>query len=431
MRKYLLLVLALVLVVSFTAVGFAQEKTEITVAAGSVGKELELTQQAAQMYMEEHPDVKINVLSTPDLTNDRLGLYLQFLEAESAKVDVYQVDVIWPGDLGQHFIDLNKYGAEEVTDNHFQEIVQNNTVEGRLVAIPWFTDAGLLYYRTDLLEKYNREVPQTWTELEETAKYIMEQERAAGNPDFYGYVWQGNAYEGLTCDALEWGFSNGGGTIVSPDKEITINNEKAIEAIDMAAGWVGGISPTGVTGMAEEDARKMWEAGNALFMRNWPYAYTLGNADTSQIKGKFDVAPLPAGDSGSSAATLGGWNLSVSKYSEHPEVAADVALFMAGKKGQKMRAIEGSFNPTIKSLYQDEEVLEAVPFFGKLYEVFTNAVARPSTATAPNYNQASEIFFQGVHSVLTGESDASTAVQYMELDLKDLLGYEIGEPRQP
>jgi len=268
MRKYLLLVLALVLVVSFTAVGFAQDKTEVTVAAGSVGKELELTQKAAQMYMEKHPDVKVNVLSTPDLANDRLGLYLQFLEAKSSKVDVYQVDVIWPGDLAQHFIDLNKYGAEKVADKHFQEIVQNNTVNGRLVAIPWFTDAGLLYYRTDLLKKYDRKVPKTWTELQETAKYIMEKERAAGNPDFYGYVWQGNAYEGLTCDALEWVFSNGGGTIVSPDKKITINNKKAIEAIDMAAGWIGDISPTGVTGMGEEDARKMWEAGNALFMRN-------------------------------------------------------------------------------------------------------------------------------------------------------------------
>jgi len=104
---------------------------------------------------------------------------------------------------------------------------------------------------------------------------------------------------------------------------------------------------------------------------------------------------------------------------------------MASEKIQKMRAVEGSFNPTIKSLYKDEDVLEAAPFFGKLYEVFTNAVARPSTATAPNYNQVSEIFFQGVHSVLTGESDASTAVQYMELDLQDLLGYETGEPRQP
>ena len=141
--------------------------------------------------------------STPDLANDRLGLYLQFLEAKSPKVDVYQVDVIWPGDLAQHFIDLNEYGAEKVADKHFQEIVQNNTVNGRLVAIPWFTDAGLLYYRTDLLEKYDRKVPETWTELQETAKYIMEKERAAGNPDFYGYVWQGNAYEGLTCDALE------------------------------------------------------------------------------------------------------------------------------------------------------------------------------------------------------------------------------------
>jgi trehalose/maltose transport system substrate-binding protein len=431
MRKNLLLVLALVLVVAFSGVLYAQDKKEITVAGGSVGIELELTQRAAKMYMEDNPDVKVNVLSTPDLANDRLSLYLQFLAAESTKVDVYQVDVIWPAELGEHFLDLYEYGAEDIVDNHFQAIVENNTVNDRLVAIPWFTDAGLLYYRTDLLEKYDREVPETWTELEETAQYIMEEERAAGNEDFYGYIWQGNAYEGLTCDAVEWTFSNGGGTIVSPDKKITINNEKAIEIIDMAAGWVGGISPTGVTGMAEEDSRKMWEAGNALFMRNWPYAYSLSKKEGSQVKGKFGVSPLPAGDSGSSAATLGGWNLSVSKYSKHPEIAADFALFLAGEEVQKMRATSGSFNPTIKSLYEDEDVLEANPFFGELYNVFTNAVARPSAATTDKYSQTSELFYQAVHSVLTGEQDAEAAIQYLELDLQDLLGFETAEPRQP
>jgi len=435
MKKNLFLVLALVFVITFSGLAFADshgEKISLTVAGGAVGQEKELTIKAAEMYMERNPNVTVEVLETPDLANDRLGLYLQFLEAESPEVDVYQIDVIWPGDLAEHFIDFYDYGAEKVADKHFQAIIENNTTtDGRLVAMPWFTDAGLLYYRTDLLEKYDREVPETWDELEETARYIMEKEREAGNQDFYGYVWQGDAYEGLTCDALEWTYSNGGGQIVSPDQKITINNDKAIEIIRQAAGWVGTISPTGVTGMGEEDARSMWEAGNALFMRNWPYAYALGNQEGKPTAGNFDVSPLPAGDSGKSAATLGGWNLGVSKYSNHPEEAAKLAMFLAGEEVQKMRAVEGAFNPTIKSLYQDEEVLEAVPFFGSLYDVFTNAVARPSTATAPQYNQVSELFFQAVHSVLTGESDAQTAIEYLELDLMDTTGFETGEPVQP
>ncbi|RKD29579.1 ABC transporter substrate-binding protein [Thermohalobacter berrensis] len=401
----------------------------ITVAGGAVGNELELTKKAAQMYMEEHPNVEVKVLDTPDLAQDRLGLYLQFLEAKSPEVDVYQIDVIWPGDLADHFVDLNKYGAKEVADDHFEALIQNNTVDGRLVAIPWFTDAGLLYYRADLLEKYNLEVPKTWDELEKAAKTIQEGERKAGNEDFWGFVWQGDAYEGLTCDALEWVASNGGGTIISPDKKITINNPNAVEIIDKAASWVGTISPEGVTGMAEEDARNIWQAGNAAFMRNWPYAYKLGNSDDSAIKGKFDVAPLPAGKSGKGAATLGGWQLAVSKYSKHPDVAADVALFFASPEVQKMRATEGSFNPTIKSLYKDEDILEASPFMGKLYDVFINAVARPSTATAPNYNKVSTLFFKAVYSVLTGEKDAQTALEELELDLQDVTGFEVGEPK--
>lgn len=426
MRKNLLLVLALVFVVTISGVAFADshgEEITLTIAGGAVGQEKETTEAAAEIYMERNPHVTVEVLDTPDLANDRLGLYLQFLEAESAQVDLYQIDVIWPGDLAEHFLDLYEYGADEVADDHFEAIIDNNTVDGKLVALPWFTDAGLLYYRTDLLEKYDRDVPETWTELEETAEYIVEREREE-NPDFQGFVWQGNAYEGLTCNALEWIYSNNGGDIVSQDSEITINNENAAEMIDMAAGWVGTISPTGVTGMDEEGARSMWEAGNALFMRNWPYAYSLGNEEGKATAGNFDVSPLPAGEDGQPAGTLGGWNLAVSKYSEHPEEAAKLAMFMAGEEVQKMRAVQATLNPTIKSLYDDEDVLEAAPFFGSLYEVFTNAVARPSTATAPQYNQVSELFFQAVHSVLTGESDSQTALEYLELDLMDLTGFE-------
>ena len=346
--------------------------------------------------------MEVRVIDTPDLATDRYGLYLQFFEARSSDIDVYQIDVIWPGDLAEHLLDLYEFGAKEIADEHFPAIIENNTVDGRLVGIPWFTDAGLLYYRTDLLEKYGLEVPKTWAEFEEVARIIQKGERAEGNEDFWGFVWQGNAYEGLTCNALEWICSNGGGTIISPDGVITINNPNAIEAIEMAARWVGTISPAGVTGFAEEDARSLFQSGNAAFMRNWPYAYALGQSEESVIAGKFDVASLPAGRSGHGAATLGGWQLAVSKYSNNPEIAADVALFMASPEEQKIRAIKGSFTPTIMTLYEDPEVLESAPFFGTLYDVLINAVARPSTVTAPNYNEVSTLFFRAVHSVLPG-----------------------------
>jgi len=429
LNRYLVAVCNLIIAIFLIGgLAMAQEKVVITVAAGAVGQELELTREAAQRYMEAHPDVEVRVIDTPDLATDRYGLYLQFFEARSSDIDVYQIDVIWPGDLAEHLLDLYEFGAKEIADEHFPAIIENNTVDGRLVGIPWFTDAGLLYYRTDLLEKYGLEVPKTWAEFEEVARIIQEGERAEGNEDFWGFVWQGNAYEGLTCNALEWIYSNGGGTIISPDGVITINNPNAIEAIEMAARWVGTISPAGVTGFAEEDARSLFQSGNAAFMRNWPYAYALGQSEESVIAGKFDVASLPAGRSGHGAATLGGWQLAVSKYSNNPEIAADVALFMASPEEQKIRAIKGSFTPTIMTLYEDPEVLESAPFFGTLYDVLINAVARPSTVTAPNYNEVSTLFFRAVHSVRTGAKDATTALEELELELQALTGFEIGEP---
>jgi len=423
-RRTLSLIVMLVL-----AGAVAGAQTVVTVAAGAVGQELELTRAAAERYMKLHPDVTVNVLETPDLSDNRLGLYLQMFEAKSSDVDVFQIDVIWPGDLAEHFVDLYDYGARDVAKEHFPAIIENNTVDGRLIGIPWFTDAGLLYYRTDLLEKYGFSgPPTTWAELTDMAKTIQDGERAAGNPDFWGFVWQGNSYEGLTCDALEWVASYGGGSIVSPDGTITINNDKAIAAIDEAASWVGTISPNGVTSFGEEEARNMWQAGNAAFMRNWPYAYSLGNADDSVIKGKFDVNPLPAGPGGKPAATLGGWQLAVSKYSKNPAAAADVALFLASYDEQKIRAVEGSLNPTIMALYQDPDVLAAVPFFGSLYDVFTNAVARPSTATAPDYAAVSRAFYSAVHSVLTGQATAADAVAEIEADVEDITGFPTGQP---
>ena len=160
---------------------------------------------------------------------------------------------------------------------------------------------------------------------------VMDKEREAGNKDMWGFVFQGNAYEGLTCDALEWVKSNGGGQIIEPDGTISINNPKAAEAVEMAKTWVGAISPPGVLAYQEEESRGVWQTGNSVFMRNWPYAYSLGNGEDSAVKGKFDVTTLPMGtaEGARSAATLGGWNLAVSKYSKNPEVAIELAKFIA------------------------------------------------------------------------------------------------------
>jgi len=435
-KKCLVWCLIAVLVSGFAVpAAFAQggegEPVTLRLLSGAVGQELELTKAAAERYMAANPNVTVEVFDTPDAVQDRLGVYLQYFETKSSEADLYQIDVIWPGDLAEHLVDLNQYeGAKEQAAENFPAIIANNTVDGKLVGMPWFTDAGLLYYRTDLLKKYGYDAsPKTWAELETMAMKIQDGERTAGNQDFWGFVWQGNAYEGLTCDALEWIDSSGGGTIIDPEKVITINNPEAVAAVDRAATWVGKISPDGVTGFQEEDARNMWQAGNAAFMRNWPYCYSLGNADDSVVKGKFDVAPLPAGmEDGHGAATLGGWQLAVSKYSKYPEEAAKLALFMTSAGEQKTRAIEGSFNPTVMFLYNDAEVCDASPFMCKLYDVFTGAVARPSTATAPKYNEVSTAFFQAVHSVLTGDNDGQTALEELELDLAGITGFEAGAP---
>lgn len=378
----------------------------------------------AVAYCEEQTGIKVEKVNGPESATDRIALYLQFFGAGSGDIDIMQIDVIWPGILAEHLVDLRPYLTDEQYASFFERIALNNTVDGALVGIPWFTDAGLLYYRTDLAEKYGFDGgPETWADLETMATTIQEGERAAGNPDFWGYVWQGAAYEGLTCDALEWQFSWNGGTIVEPDGTISINNPQAAAAFDMAASWVGNISPPGVVSYMEEDARGVWQAGNAAFMRNWPYAFSLGNAEGSSIAGLFAVQPLPkGGPDGQNADTLGGWQMAVSKYSEDVDAAAQFAVCMTGYEAQKIRAVEGSMLPTIGALYEDADVLAAQPFFGQLLPVFSGgAVARPSTATGEDYNQVSTIYFTEVNKVLTGQQTGQQAVEAIESQLQGLL----------
>jgi trehalose/maltose transport system substrate-binding protein len=390
---------------------------EVSISCGAVGLELEYCKSGAEAWAKKTGNT-IKVVSTPNDTNERLALYQQLLSAGSADIDVFQIDVIWPGILGNHFIDLSSYskGAEK---EHFEAIVANNTVDGKLVAMPWFTDAGILYYRTDLLEKHGVKPPATWQEMSDSAAKVQDAERSAGNDKFWGFVFQGKAYEGLTCDALEWVDSFGGGTIVDDKGAITINNPKAAEALTLAASWIGKIAPEGVLNYGEEEARGVFQSGNAAFMRNWPYAWAAGQNVDSPIKGKIGVVALPkGGEGGKNTGTLGGWQLSVSKYSKNQDAAADLVMYLTSKEEQKRRAVEGSYLPTIGVLYEDPDILKASPFFGSLLSTFKSAVARPSKITGSNYNKVSNAFWNAVHSTLSGKQKADAALASLEGELK-------------
>ena len=403
---------------AFGSVAGAHAAT-ITISCGSVGQDFEFCKKTTEDWAKKTGNT-VKLFTPPQSTTDILALFRQMFAAKSSDLDVINVDVVWPGMIKDHLIDLKPY-SKGVEKEHFPSIVANNTADGRLIAMPWFTDAGLLYYRKDLLEKHGEKAPTTWEELAATAKKIQDAERKAGNADMQGFVFQAKAYEGLTCDAVEWLWSYGGGNVVDDKGNITVNNPKAAKALNTAASWIGTIAPTGVLNYGEEDARGVFQSGNAVFMRNWPYAWSLGNGKDSKIAGKIGVSALPKGGAdGRNAATLGGWQLAVSKYSKNPKEAADLVMYMTSKEIQKERAIKGSYNPTIPSLYQDKDVLAAAPFFGDLYNVFTSAVPRPATATGLKYNEVSAAFWNATHDVLSGKEKAETSLGKLEGKLKQI-----------
>ena len=397
------------ILVSAATLGSARGAS-LAISCGAVGLELKICQEGVAAWSARTGN-EVKVITTPNSATERLALYQQLLAAKSPDIDVFQIDVIWPGILANHFVDLkDKIPAAEVAQN-FKAIVDNNTVDGKLVAMPWYTDAGMLFYRKDLLEAAGKPPPRTWQELFATAQELQDKARAAGNERMWGFVYQGKAYEGLTCNGLEWIDSFGGGQIVDATGQVTVDNARAAEALSWAASTVGKISPEGVLNYSEEEARGVFQSGNAVFMRNWPYAWALGQAADSAVKDKIGVAALPAGGAdGKPTGALGGWQLAVSAYSKNPDLAADLVRYLTSKEEQKRRAIEGSYNPTVEALYQDPEVLAAVPFFGSLYEVFVNAVARPSRVTGVKYNQVSSEFFNAVHAVLAGQTDAASSL---------------------
>ena len=391
---------------------------EITVACGDGGA-ADFCPELSQRWAKANGH-QVNIVTTPASATEKLSLYQQLLGSQSQDVDVLMVDIVWPGLLAEHLVDLNDYLPEGAAEGFIPSLMENNTVQGKLVALPWFTDAGLLYYRHDLLEQYDAEVPTTWQAMTDTARRIQNAEREAGNERMHGFVFQGRAYEGLTTNALEWVASYGGGTFVDAEGQVTVDNPQAVEALALAASWVGDISPEGVRNYMEEQARGVFQAGNAVFMRNWPYVWSLGQADGTPIQNKFSVAPLPSGPEGESVATLGGWNWAVSRYSDEPQAAADLVAYLTAEAQQKAHAIEFGRNPTRPALYEDDEVLAAHPFIGELYETVMNGVPRPASVTGDAYPRVSNAIFNRVHDALSGSVTPEQAVQQLDSELARL-----------
>ncbi len=377
--------------------------TTINYYSGQIGVGAELDMLLIEQFNTE-TGIIVNFVPKSDDTTEDYEVYEVLFAAESSDIDVLALDIIWPASFAEHLVDLGPTLGSE-TDQHFSNIIDNNTVEGRLIAMPQFGDFGMLYYRSDLLAGYGFEQPPaTWDELEEMAQTIQEGERAAGNANFVGFVFQGDAYEGGTCNALEWIASHGGSII--EDDEVRLDSDAARQALERAQGWVGTIAPDNVVAFQEEDARELFQRGDAAFMRNWPYAYGLGNAADSPIQGRFNVAPLPHAENHTSVGTVGGWQLAVSAYSNHPEASIEFVQYLTSAEVQKWRAIQGAYVPTIRSVSEDPEVIAALPFLEQLQDVVR--VTRPSRETGAFYNEASSVVFEGTNDILRGAETDNT-----------------------
>jgi len=321
------------------------------------------------------------------------------------------IDVVWPGAFAPFLVDLKpKLGS--VAKNYFPGIVKNDTINGHLVGMPWFGDFGMLYYRTDLLKKYGySKPPTTWQELFQMAKKIQDGEQSS-NQNFSGFVFQGNAYEGLTCNALEWIASSGGGSFIDNHKA-TIDNPKAAAILDLFRKNIGVTTPRSVTTYTEGETHTAFITGNAAFMRNWPYAYSLA-ADPAQSKvvGKFSVAPLPHGPGGHSVATVGGWQLAVNKYSKHQDAAIEFVRYATSAKVEKFDTITNSNVPSIPSLSKDKAFVNKYAPYLKPATAAVPRATRPSVLGA-KYNEGSKDIYQGISEILNGKpaSDVLPGIQ--------------------
>jgi multiple sugar transport system substrate-binding protein len=366
-------------------------------------------------FEEDNPGIIVRDETLPSSTDEQHQFYVINLEGRSSDFDVISMDVVWVPEFAKAgwLREVTHLFTEEDRTDFFPGPMQAVTYNDKAYAIPWYIDAGLLYYRKDLLRKYGFSPPETWKELVGIAQHIMEREKG-----LYGFIWQGKQYEGLVCNVLEYFWSNGGDVL--RDSRVVIDSEENRYALGFMRDLIVGykVSPALVTTAIEEPTRHIFGNGKALFMRNWPYAWNIFEKEDSPVRGKTGVASLPAFMPGMSSSTLGGWQLGINRYSRHPDEAEKLVRFLTSHEAQKKLALAIGYKPSRKSLYEDGDLLREQPFIAGLHDVFMAARPRPVT---PYYMMITQVIQPEFSAALSGIKTPDEALKSAKRQIEHIL----------
>lgn len=395
-------------------------KEDITIVFkhGKIAGDPALFKELIDLFEKTHPGIKIKDEVLPASTDEQHQYYVINLEGKSADFDVVSMDVIWVPEFARAgwLRELTHLLSPEEREGFFPGPMRAVTYKGRIYAIPWYIDAGLLYYRKDLLKEYGHSPPKTWMELVKIAQEITGKEKG-----IYGFIWQGKQYEGLICNVLEYFWSNGGRVI--NDDIIVINSNENIEALQFMKDLIVKykVTPPLVTTAIEEPTRHIFGSGKAVFMRNWPYAWNIFEKEGSPVKGKVGISTLPSFPGKSSASTLGGWQLGVNRYSRHPGEAEKLVKFLTSREIQKRLALTIGYKPTRKSLYRDPDIMKEQPFIARLYDVFMKAKPRP---VSPYYMMMSQVMQPEFSAAISGIKTPEEALRSASKQIEHIIEVE-------
>jgi len=374
---------------------------------------------------EAKKGIQVKLIRLPADTEQRRQRIVIPLQAKAHDPDVFLMDVIWVGMIAKAgwLEPLDAYIKQSKCnmDIFFKRVIEDvDTFDSKIIALPVYIDGGLLYYRKDLLTKYGyNNPPSTWAELVKMARNIQTEEKAKNN-DFWGFVWQGAMYEGLVCTFLEFATSGGGGFLSDKSGRIRINTKANKKALQFMVDLIHKekISPPNTfTELKEEEVRLIFQQGNALFERNWPYAWALHTSAPS-LKEKVGITKLPHFNGGKSASTLGGWHIGISRFSDVKTQAWEFVKFITSFEQQKGFTLELGWNPCRIDVYQAPEIKRKLPHLIVLKDVFENAVARPSS---PYYSQISQILQRHINSALALKESPREALKNAQKEIDAIL----------
>jgi multiple sugar transport system substrate-binding protein len=349
--------------------------------------------------------ITVKLLEFPESADEQRNQFIQRQRAKSGECDAFEADVVWTAEFANQkwLLDMTPY-VESRQDEFIESTLSSVDYDGKMWGVPRVTDSGFLYYRTDVVDQ----VPETWQEVYEAAK----------TADPKGIVYQGAAYEGLTVDFLELAFAAGGKALNEDGTKSEINSPENLKALEfMVNGIKEGAAPKAVTTYMEEPARRAFEAGRAAFMRNWPYAYALGN-QAPKIKGKFKVAAYPAFEGGGKASVLGGHNMVISAFSKNPGATLKFIDYMTSAEVMKSNAVKYSKSPVLTETYDDADVQKAIPFSAELKQAIEQGQSRPVT---PVYSLVSEAIYKNVNAALSGSASPQEALEQADADINKAL----------